>query len=150
MVIRGQPRNGPPPERTLALAEIDAPRMARRPGLNQPEGTPDEPFAWEAREYLRTKIVGKSVLCTVSHTVNSGREYGSVLIGSQDPELADNVAVKLVSCCSYSSPLEYLSILQCFFGLYLVPGFIILKYKSFKMLPLAFYFWVTKQKLGES
>lgn len=96
-MIRGQPRNGPPPERTLALAEIDAPRLARRPGPNQPEGSVDEPFAWEAREFLRKLTVGKNVLCTVSHTVNSGREYGSVLIGSQDPDQADNVAVKLVS-----------------------------------------------------
>jgi len=27
VVIRGQPRNGPPPERVLALTNIDAPRL---------------------------------------------------------------------------------------------------------------------------
>jgi len=83
VVIRGQPRNGPPPERTLALAEIEAPRLARRPGPNNPEGSADEPFAWEAREFLRKLLVGKSVLGCVSHTVpSSGREYGVVLYGS--------------------------------------------------------------------
>lgn len=96
VVIRGQPRNGPPPERTLALAEIDAPRMARRPTATA-QATQDEPFAWEAREFLRKLLVGKNVLCTVSHTVPSGREYGHVLTGSNDPEVAENVAVKMVA-----------------------------------------------------
>lgn len=96
VVIRGQPRNGPPPERTLGISEIMAPRLARRPGMNNPEGSPDEPFAWEAREYLRKNLVGKPVLCSVSHTVGSGREYGQVLFGSNDPETAENIAVKLV------------------------------------------------------
>ena len=97
VVIRGQPRNGPPPERTLALAEIEAPRMARKPNQNN-AGQGDDAWSWEAREYLRKLLVGKSVLCTVSHTIpSSGREYGYVLIGSSDPEKAENVAVKLVS-----------------------------------------------------
>ena len=30
VVIRGQPRGGPPPERTLCFSNITAPRMARR------------------------------------------------------------------------------------------------------------------------
>ena len=29
-MIRGQPKGGPPPERTLALSYITAPRLARR------------------------------------------------------------------------------------------------------------------------
>jgi staphylococcal nuclease domain-containing protein 1 len=95
VVIRGAPRNGPPPERTLALGEVNAPRMARRPGTKDPAGTADEPFAWEAREFLRKLLVGKPVLGCVSHTVNSGREYGALLYGSTDPEKAENVAVKL-------------------------------------------------------
>ena len=48
VVIRGQPRNGPPPERILALSEVDAPRMARRPQVGK-DAEPDQPFAWEAR-----------------------------------------------------------------------------------------------------
>ena len=71
--------------------------MARKPNQNN-AGQGDDAWSWEAREYLRKLLVGKSVLCTVSHTIpSSGREYGYVLIGSSDPEKAENVAVKLVS-----------------------------------------------------
>ncbi|CAB4064975.1 SND1 [Lepeophtheirus salmonis] len=97
IVIRGQPRNGPPPERTLALADIEAPRLARRPTINSPNATEDEPYAWEAREFLRKLLVGKSVLGTVNYTVPSGREYGVLLYGSDDPETATNAAVTLLS-----------------------------------------------------
>ena len=40
VVIRGQPRGGPPPERTLALSNITAPKMARRANPNV-EGSTD-------------------------------------------------------------------------------------------------------------
>ena len=96
IVIRGQPRNGPPPERTLALTEIDVGRTARRPGTNNPDGSEDAPWGWEAREYLRQLLVGKQVLGTVTHSANS-RDYGHVLFGSNDPEKAENVAVTLVT-----------------------------------------------------
>ena len=35
VVIRGTPKRGPPPERILALSNIVAPRLARRPGQQQ-------------------------------------------------------------------------------------------------------------------
>ena len=34
VVIRGQPRGGPPQERTLAFSNVSAPRLARRPNPN--------------------------------------------------------------------------------------------------------------------
>ena len=34
VVIRGQPRGGPPPTRTLTLSKITAPRLARRANPN--------------------------------------------------------------------------------------------------------------------
>jgi len=92
VVIRGPPRNGPPAERILALTNIDAPRLARRPTPSNP-ATEDEPFAWEAREFLRKMVVGKPVLGHVVHTAN--REYGVLLLG-EDPETAVDVARKLV------------------------------------------------------
>eukprot|EP00092_Neocalanus_flemingeri_P012907 GFUD01013906.1.p1 GENE.GFUD01013906.1~~GFUD01013906.1.p1 ORF type:complete len:911 (-),score=260.11 GFUD01013906.1:493-3225(-) len=92
VVIRGPPRNGPPAERILALTNIDAPRLARRPTPANP-ATVDEPFAWEAREFLRKMVVGKPVLGHVVHTAN--REYGVLLLG-EDPETAVDVARKLV------------------------------------------------------
>ena len=87
VVIRGVPKGGPPPERTLALTNINAPRLARlvpiyywiqiifcyprRPNNQLPEGGTDEPFAWEAREFLRKLVVGKTVLGNVVHTANN-------------------------------------------------------------------------------
>jgi staphylococcal nuclease domain-containing protein 1 len=99
VVIRGQPRNGPPPERTLAITEIDVPRCARRPGGNNPSGTEDDPWGWEAREFLRALLIGKGVLGTVTHSTGgtNPREYGHLLYGSNDPEKAENVAVLLVT-----------------------------------------------------
>merc|ERR1719225_894043 len=70
--------------------------MARRPGPTNP-GSNDDPWAWEAREFLRKMLIGKSVLCSISHKVPSGREYGQVLFGSTDPDKAENVAIKLLS-----------------------------------------------------
>lgn len=43
-MIRGQPRGGPPQERTLAFSNVSAPRLARRPNPNSenPSETKDE------------------------------------------------------------------------------------------------------------
>jgi len=44
--------------------------------------TKDEPFAWEAREFLRKKLVGKEVVFTIEYKVPaSGREYGFLYLG---------------------------------------------------------------------
>ncbi|KAL6992286.1 Ribonuclease TUDOR 2 [Sarracenia purpurea var. burkii] len=40
-----------PPEQTITLSSLIAPRLARRGGV-------DEPFAWESREYLRKLCIG--------------------------------------------------------------------------------------------
>lgn len=46
------------------------------------EETKDEPFAWEAREFLRKKLVGKEVVFTIEYKVpSSGREYGFLYLG---------------------------------------------------------------------
>lgn len=67
---------GPPPEKTITLASIIAPRLARRGGV-------DEPFAWDSREFLRKLCIGKEVSFRVDYTVPSiGREFGSVFIGN--------------------------------------------------------------------
>lgn len=44
------------------------------------EETKDEPYAWEAREYLRKKLVGEEVLFTLEKT-NTTREYGTIYLG---------------------------------------------------------------------
>ena len=44
LVIRGQPRNGPPPEKTLALSNVTTPKLARRanPNVEKSVDTKDE------------------------------------------------------------------------------------------------------------
>lgn len=53
------------------------------------EETKDEPYAWEAREFLRKKLVGKEVVFTVEYKVpSSGREYGFLYLGKGDSSLS--------------------------------------------------------------
>ena len=40
IIVRGQPRGGPPPERQLNLSGINAPRLGRR--NNAADGKPDQ------------------------------------------------------------------------------------------------------------
>jgi len=94
VVIRGAPKGGPPPERTLALTNINAPRLARRPNNQLPEGGKDEAYAWEAREFLRKLVVGKTVLGSVVHSANN-RDYGILILG-EDPTTGVDVALRLV------------------------------------------------------
>lgn len=47
--------HGPPPEMQLSLASLAAPKLGRAPGIA------DEPFAWDSREFLRKKCIGKQV-----------------------------------------------------------------------------------------
>jgi len=96
VIIRGQPKGGPPPERQLNLSGINAPRLGRR-ATNNAEETKDEAYAWEAREFLRQKLVGKEVVFTVEYKVpSSGREYGFLYLG-KDAATGENVIESLVS-----------------------------------------------------
>ncbi|CAK9172613.1 unnamed protein product [Ilex paraguariensis] len=75
-----------PPEKTITLSSLIAPKLARRGGI-------DEAFAWESREFLRKLCIGKEVTFKVDYTVPSiGREFGSVFLGDDK-----NVAVLVVS-----------------------------------------------------
>lgn len=45
------------------------------------EVTKDEPWAWEAREFLRKKLIGEEVWFTAEKPPNANREYGVVYLG---------------------------------------------------------------------
>ncbi|OPJ71477.1 hypothetical protein AV530_014865 [Patagioenas fasciata monilis] len=83
IIVRGQPRGGPPPERQINLSNIRAGNLARRAGVGQPDAkdTPDEPWGFPAREFLRKKLIGKEVCFTVEYKTPQGREYGMVYLG---------------------------------------------------------------------
>ncbi|GFZ03972.1 TUDOR-SN protein 1 [Actinidia rufa] len=81
LVIMGSTKAEIPPEKTITLSSLIAPRLARRGGV-------DEPFAWESREYLRNLCIGKDVTFRVDYTVSSiGREFGSVFLGDKNVSL---------------------------------------------------------------
>ncbi|TMS02706.1 Staphylococcal nuclease domain-containing protein 1 [Larimichthys crocea] len=97
IIVRGQPRGGPPPERQINLSNIRAGAMARRAAQGQPEpkDTPDEPWAFQAREFLRKKLIGKEVCFTVEIKTSLGREYGMVYLGRDTA--GENIAESLVN-----------------------------------------------------
>lgn len=41
----------------------------------------DEPYAWEAREFLRKKLIGQDVSFITEKSMNTNRTYGIVLLG---------------------------------------------------------------------
>lgn len=56
----------------------------------------DEPWAWEAREFLRKKIIGEDVYFTCERPPNSTRDYGTIFLGS-DPATAVNLTELMLS-----------------------------------------------------
>ncbi|GER45585.1 nuclease domain-containing protein [Striga asiatica] len=82
LVIMGNTKAEIPPEKTITLSSLMAPKLApRRGGL-------DEPFAWESREFLRKLCIGKEVTFRVDYTVPSiNREFGSVFLGDKNVAL---------------------------------------------------------------
>ncbi|NXV36678.1 SND1 protein, partial [Rissa tridactyla] len=97
IIVRGQPRGGPPPERQINLSNIRAGNLARRAAAGQPDAkdTPDEPWGFPAREFLRKKLIGKEVCFTVEYKTPQGREYGMVYLGKDMS--GENIAESLVA-----------------------------------------------------
>ncbi|CAN4088653.1 unnamed protein product [Withania somnifera] len=78
LVIMGSSKAEIPPEKSITLASLMAPRLARRGGV-------DEPFAWQSRDFLRKLCIGKEVTFKVEYTVPSiGRDYGTVFLGDEN------------------------------------------------------------------
>ncbi|CAJ0963434.1 unnamed protein product, partial [Mesorhabditis belari] len=96
IVLQGQTTQGPPPEATVYLSNVTAPRLGKRP-TETVTATPDEPFAWEAREWLRKKLVGQVVTFVKDFTASSGRDHGRVYLGGTNPDNAENVAKSAVA-----------------------------------------------------
>uniref|UniRef100_A0A183FE22 Staphylococcal nuclease domain-containing protein 1 n=1 Tax=Heligmosomoides polygyrus TaxID=6339 RepID=A0A183FE22_HELPZ len=96
VVLQGQPTNGPPPETTVYLSNVVAPRLGKRPTETTP-ATVDEPFAWDSREFLRKKIVGQMVTFVKEFTATSGRDHGKIFLGGTNPDNAENVTETAVA-----------------------------------------------------
>jgi len=109
-------QSGPPTELTMSLSNISAPSLGRRggkeeePAKDQSKEEKDEveetepkegkrsapateqPFAWEAREFLRKLLVGQQVSYVIEATAPSKKAYGVVYLPN-----GDNVAEKVVA-----------------------------------------------------
>lgn len=95
IVIRGQPMGGPPPEVTITLCNITAPKLERWKGNDSMDESKDEPYAWEAREFLRKKLIGQDVSFVTEKSVNTNRTYGIVWLGKD--RNGENIIETLVS-----------------------------------------------------
>lgn len=90
LLLMGRSASGPPPELQLTLSGVNAPRLARG------SGSVDEPFAWEARDFLRKLTLGKTVSFRVDQkAAGGGRSFGAVWLQG-DAGKPESVAMTLV------------------------------------------------------
>ncbi|XP_016662793.1 staphylococcal nuclease domain-containing protein 1-like [Acyrthosiphon pisum] len=98
ITIREEVYNGYPKTKTIVLNSVIAPKFGRYAAKYDTEtnGTYDEPFSWEAREFLRKKLIGKKVfLKTAGQRCGVGkitRYYGDIFY----PTLENNIVNELV------------------------------------------------------
>lgn len=83
IVVRGQPKNGPPAEKTIIFSNIDAGKLAKR-GNDTIPASGDGEYAWAARETLRKKIIGKEVYFKVQDMTDRNISYGAVYLGTDE------------------------------------------------------------------
>uniref|UniRef100_A0A182IT17 Staphylococcal nuclease domain-containing protein 1 n=1 Tax=Anopheles atroparvus TaxID=41427 RepID=A0A182IT17_ANOAO len=95
LILRDKPVNGPPREKQLNFAGVVAPKLARRPTNGSNDGSKDQPYAWEAREYLRQRLIGQEVWFYSEKPPNANREYGYIKLG-KDPN-SENVVESIIS-----------------------------------------------------
>lgn len=84
-------RDRKPLEKQLMLSNISAPRLARRANPNSADSANenDQPYAFEAREFLRKKLVGKEI-CFVKDANSTTVDRGTLFLG-RDPQTGENM-----------------------------------------------------------
>lgn len=95
LILRDKPVNGPPREKQLNFAGVVAPKLARRPTNGSNDGSKDQPYAWEAREYLRQRLIGQEVWFYSEKPPNANREYGYIKLGKDLN--SENVVESIIS-----------------------------------------------------
>lgn len=77
----------------FSLMGLKAPQLGRRgnnqnQNQNQPqkpdEDIKDEAWAWQSREFLREKLIGKAIVFRVEYTTENGRRFGEAWLGEED------------------------------------------------------------------
>uniref|UniRef100_A0A6G1S696 Nuclease domain-containing protein 1 n=1 Tax=Aceria tosichella TaxID=561515 RepID=A0A6G1S696_9ACAR len=98
LVLRDYPRGGPPPEYYINLAYVQAPRFNRTPGEDGKTSV-SEPYAWEAKDYLARRLIGREVFYQSEYTKSGGaqpnaaggpfgsnanKEFGIIYLGDEN------------------------------------------------------------------
>nr|CEL65707.1 TPA: Staphylococcal nuclease domain-containing protein 1 [Neospora caninum Liverpool] len=79
-VLVGAPKGGPPPEKRLSLASVQAPRVAMKSLSHELQ---DEPYGWAARECMRNRLIGQQVEFKVDYVL-SNKEYGTIKFNGEN------------------------------------------------------------------
>jgi len=97
IVIRNsQAKDGKFLEKQVMLSHITAPRLARRQGLSGQPDEVDQPYAFEAREFLRKKLIGKEVCFIREATMPNNTDRGVLYLG-KDTTTGENIIDSIVS-----------------------------------------------------
>lgn len=97
VIIRGPLKANGCAERQLNFSNVTAPRLARRNVSSQTESK-DEPYAWESREFLRKKVIGKHVIFFIDpKTKAQPRQYGTLFLAAADGSAGENIIESMVS-----------------------------------------------------
>uniref|UniRef100_A0A0K0EWU5 Staphylococcal nuclease domain-containing protein n=1 Tax=Strongyloides venezuelensis TaxID=75913 RepID=A0A0K0EWU5_STRVS len=75
----------------VCLAYAKAPHLGKAPTDSAP-GTQDEPFAWECREFVRRRLVGRRVTFIREYIGSNGREFGQIIIGTENLDQCENIS----------------------------------------------------------
>eukprot|EP00659_Diplonema_papillatum_P005718 gene5718-8734_t len=77
---------------TISISNVKVPKMGR---FTQDEGTfPDEEYAWEAREFVRSRVIGKSIkFIKEAYIEQLGRDVGEIMY--QEDGQTKNLGVAL-------------------------------------------------------
>lgn len=80
------------------LSQINSSRLGRNLKPSSPDSTiePDQPYAFEAREFLRKKCIGKEIVFAKEATTNSGTDRGTLYLG-KDTETGENLNEALIA-----------------------------------------------------
>jgi staphylococcal nuclease domain-containing protein 1 len=93
LIIRSQ-TVGKNLEKQIMLAQINSPRLGRNPKDAAVE--PDQPYAFDAREFLRQKCVGKEVVFLKEATTTSGNDRGTLYLG-KDVATGENINEAIIA-----------------------------------------------------
>eukprot|EP01118_Nematostelium_gracile_P011636 TRINITY_DN4159_c0_g1_i1.p1 TRINITY_DN4159_c0_g1~~TRINITY_DN4159_c0_g1_i1.p1 ORF type:complete len:963 (-),score=390.78 TRINITY_DN4159_c0_g1_i1:111-2999(-) len=95
IVVINIQKNQAPTEKIISLSNLSAPLLGRKKA-NESKASVDEPFAWQSRDYLRQKLIGKSVTYTIE-AKTPNKEYGIVFLDNVNvaEDLIRNGWVKL-------------------------------------------------------